>query len=92
MSEQCDALHKLIGEGWMLIDVRTTFEYEQGHLPGALNVPMTELDGLKGDNFLVYCRTGARSHVATGFLLQKEIKAINIGGMLDLAKCFGPIH
>lgn len=44
-----------------LIDVRETFEYEDGHAPGAVNVPMFEigarLDELPAE-FDVICKSG----------------------------------
>jgi rhodanese-related sulfurtransferase len=35
----------LAGDGApVIVDVRSSEEYAQGHLPGAINIPMTELD------------------------------------------------
>jgi rhodanese-related sulfurtransferase len=31
---------KLLSEGYLYVDVRTVPEFEQGHVPGALNVPL----------------------------------------------------
>ena len=54
-----------------IIDVRTRAEYEQGHVPGAININIAdpnfpamlrELD--KSAPVLVYCRTGRRSGIA----------------------------
>lgn len=31
---------QLLGDGWVYVDVRTEKEFEEGHVPGALNVPL----------------------------------------------------
>jgi rhodanese-related sulfurtransferase len=53
-------------KGMMLLDVRTDKEYEQGHIPGAVHVPMSDIGDkvkkLKKDKELVvYCQSGGRS-------------------------------
>jgi rhodanese-related sulfurtransferase len=57
----------------IVLDVRTPSEYEDGHLEGAINVPVDDLEerlgGLNpGEEFLVYCRTGNRSTRAVKLL------------------------
>jgi phage shock protein E len=58
----------MIEQGALLIDVRTTEEFEQGHVEGALNIPYQEIDKLmsaigtdKTRPVVVYCRSGNRS-------------------------------
>ena len=53
-------------KGMMILDVRTNKEYERGHIPGALHVPLSDigdkLKKLKKDKELVvYCQSGNRS-------------------------------
>lgn len=53
----------------VILDVRTVSEYEDGHIEGAILIPVQEiedrLDELsKKDEILVYCRTGNRSSTA----------------------------
>ncbi len=53
-------------KGMMLLDVRTDKEYEQGHIPGAVHVPLADIGDrvkkLKKDKELVvYCRSGNQS-------------------------------
>jgi len=58
-----------------LLDVRTPAEYAEGHIPGAINIPHTELasriaelsEARKGD-LVVYCRSGNRTEQALGVL------------------------
>ena len=57
----------------VVLDVRTPSEYEDGHLPRAINIPVDDLLGRlneldRGDEILVYCRTGNRSTRAVGYL------------------------
>lgn len=56
-----------------LVDVRQPAEYAQGHLPGALLLPLTELTERAGEldqarPVLAYCHSGMRSHAAAGLL------------------------
>ncbi len=53
-------------KGIMLLDVRSDREYAQGHIPGAVHVPLPEIGDrvkkLKKDKELVvYCRNGNQS-------------------------------
>jgi rhodanese-related sulfurtransferase len=50
----------------VVLDVRTASEYGEGHIEGALNIPVQELEGRlseldAGSEYLVYCRSGSRS-------------------------------
>jgi len=56
-----------------ILDVRTPSEFDDGHIEGAINIPVDDLtrrlDELsKDDELLVYCRTGNRSARAVGIL------------------------
>ncbi len=53
-------------KGMMLLDVRPAKEYEQGHIPGAVHVPLADVGDrvkkLKKDkDLVVYCRSGNQS-------------------------------
>ncbi len=53
-------------KGMMLLDIRTDKEYGQGHIPGAVHVPLADIGEkvkkLKKDKeLLVYCQNGSRS-------------------------------
>ena len=53
-------------KGFMLLDVRTDREHRQGHIPGAIHVPLSEVGArvkkLKKDkDLIVYCGTGNQS-------------------------------
>lgn len=70
-AEQARAAWPLIEEGALVIDVRSTEEFESGHLPGAVHVPyqdtdaLTELIGPDPDRTVVlYCGSGRRAENA----------------------------
>ncbi len=53
-------------KGIMILDVRTDKEYEQGHIPGAIHIPFSDIGEkikkLKKDKELVvFCQNGSRS-------------------------------
>ena len=39
-----DGVRRLSAEGAQLLDVMSREEYEESHLPGAINIPLPELD------------------------------------------------
>lgn len=65
----------------LLLDVRSVSEYARWHIPGALNIPHTQLraslDTLPRDKpLLVYCRTGFRSYLALRILKQAGFASV----------------
>ena len=73
------------------VDVRTPEEYAGGHVPGAINIPLDQVQN-RLDEFkempkpiVAYCRSGARSGMATSILKGAGITdVINGGGMSDV--------
>jgi rhodanese-related sulfurtransferase len=65
---------RLVEKGARLLDVRTSEEFARGHLPGAVNIPVQELDRRmselepKDRPIVVYCRSGNRSGRAARML------------------------
>ena len=64
-------------EGYIILDVRTREEYDQGHIPGAVLIPDTEIKARaeevltdKDQLILVYCRSGRRSKLAAQILVE----------------------
>ncbi|MDP4162943.1 MAG: rhodanese-like domain-containing protein [Bacillota bacterium] len=72
-----------------IIDVREVSEVQTGKIPGAVNIPlgliefrMNELD--KAKDYIIVCRSGARSGQATNFLEYQGYKVTNMtGGMMS---------
>ncbi len=67
-----------------LVDVRRPEEYEEGHVAGAVLIPLHELPDriaeLPPSPLYVICRSGSRSATAVDFLAEQHIDAINIAG------------
>lgn len=83
-----DEARRLVKEGARLIDVRTRAEYDSGHLPGSINVPVSELAskldalGPKDEAKVIYCASGARSAVARSVLKGRGFtRVFNLGAM-----------
>jgi rhodanese-related sulfurtransferase len=68
-----------------LLDVRTRQEFAAGHVPGAVNVPFTEiarrLDELPArpsEELVVYCGHGPRAWIAARTLRQHGYRAVTL--------------
>jgi phage shock protein E len=79
---------RLVAAGARLVDVRSPDEYAGGHLPGAVNIPVQELDrrlaevGPRNGELVLYCRSGHRSSRAAEILRQRGFtKVHNLGPM-----------
>ena len=78
-------------EGYIILDVRTQEEYDQGHIPGAILIPDTEIKAKaeedltdKDQLILVYCRSGRRSKLAAEALVELGYTNIKeFGGIID---------
>ena len=77
--------------GFILLDVRTEEEYDEGHIPGAVNLPNEdigtdepELLPDKEQVILVYCRSGRRSKEAAAKLsAMGYTQVLEFGGIMD---------
>ena len=78
-------------EGYVILDVRTQEEYDQGHIPGAIVISHEEIAEKaeevltdKGQLILVYCRSGRRSKIAAEALVELGYTNIKeFGGIID---------
>ena len=78
-------------EGYIILDVREQDEFDQGHIPGAILIPYTQIDFKAEDMLpdldqliLVYCRSGRRSKIAAEALVELGYTNIKeFGGILD---------
>lgn len=70
--------------GAVLVDVREVDEFRLGHIPGAINQPLSSIGQIKipKDRILfVYCLRGSRSRRAVGILKRMGYSAKSIGGI-----------
>jgi NADPH-dependent 2,4-dienoyl-CoA reductase/sulfur reductase-like enzyme/rhodanese-related sulfurtransferase len=70
---------------FFLVDVRTPQEFDAGHIPGAVNVPVDELRFRLGElprhrEIAAYCQVGQRGYLAIRILRQAGFEAVNVGG------------
>ena len=77
--------HQMVDEGALLLDVREADEWDAGHAPDAVWIPMGELQArveeLPRDRRIVaICRSGARSHAVAAALLGAGYDAVNLDG------------
>ncbi len=74
-----------------IVDVRTLQEYQEGHVPGEVNIPNEEILDTepellndKDATLLVYCRSGRRSKDASDKLVKMGYKNVyDFGGIID---------
>lgn len=86
---------ELVDRGAVVLDVREPYEWEAGHAPQAVHVPMglLTLDGLPvGRPLLVVCHLGVRSAAVVDALRQVDVEALNVrGGMAAWASAGLPV-
>jgi phage shock protein E len=71
--------------GAVIVDVRNKAEFETGHAPNSINMPLQslglELKSLKGKTVILVCRSRARARAgqAKALLSSNKITAYNAG-------------
>ena len=77
--------------GYIILDVREQYEYDEGHIPGAILIPYGEIADRaekelpdKDQLILVYCRSGRRSKIAAEELVKLGYTNVKeFGGIID---------
>lgn len=78
----------------VLLDVRSVEEFQSGHLPGAVNLPLPEISAKAADRFpdrnvplYLYCRSGRRSENARRILQDAGYSNVhNLGGFEEAGR------
>lgn len=73
-------------ENYILIDVREDYEFSEGHIPGAINIPLgniTKIDYSLDKTIIVYCKSGNRSNQAAVKLKNMGYNVKDMGGIVD---------
>jgi len=79
------------GEEHIILDTREQDEFDDGHIPGAILIPYTEIENKaiemipdKDKLILVYCRSGRRSKIAAESLAKLGYTNVKeFGGIID---------
>jgi rhodanese-related sulfurtransferase len=92
-----DEAIELYSRDSILVDVREQYEWDAGHAPDALLMPMSELESRFTElpaqgTLLVICHTGYRSLIAARALAEAGFTVQNVvGGMSAWARAGGPL-
>lgn len=85
--------------GALMLDVREPSEWAEGHIPGAMLVPLGELQARLAEidrtrSIVVVCRSGNRSALGRDILLDAGFPAVTSldGGMIDWAAAGQPVE
>ena len=84
-------LARLLREGATIVDIRSADEYREGHVPGALHIPLPELlrslPTIPKDRPVITCNAeDALSATAAEILAAHGFKAYDGGGWTKVAK------
>ncbi|GAB5602648.1 rhodanese-like domain-containing protein [Thermus sp. FJN-A] len=93
-----EELYRALESGAVVVDVRTPMEFAQGHVPGAINLPVEAIaswaDQVPKDRpVYLYCRSGNRSRQAAEYLKRKgHANLYNVeGGVLAIERAGYPL-
>lgn len=78
-----DEIEEKVNNGYIVLDVREIGEFGGGHIPGAVNKPLSELQEENfsninpDDKYVVICRSGNRSVTASNILTKEGYTVVN---------------
>jgi len=91
-------LSKTNPNDFLLLDVRTVKEFEEGSIQNAINIPLDEIrnyiDFIKDQNkpIVLFCRRGLRGYLAELILKHHHIKnMVNVAGGIKVWQMYGGI-
>lgn len=79
-----DDIKDYVSKGYIIADVREVDEFESGHIPGAVNAPLSDLQKgelgplVEDEKYIIVCRSGNRSTTASNILVKKGFDIINV--------------
>ncbi|MBI2711364.1 MAG: rhodanese-like domain-containing protein [Bdellovibrio sp.] len=84
----------------IILDVRSSEEYLDGHVPGSTNIPYDEVEGhfedlKKLERVYIHCQAGKRAQIAAQTLVQKGLKnlvCVSQGGMGEWIEAGFPVE
>ena len=93
-----DALMKSGKNGKVILDIRAPDEWDHGHIPGALHIPLGSLQSRLDEvpqnaEVAVHCQGGGRSAIAASILLKNGFSVSNIdGGFAEWERTGGAVE
>jgi rhodanese-related sulfurtransferase len=79
-----NSVQRMLEGSWKAIDVRYAEEIEEGHIPGVIHLPLSELRQRANEmldqntKYITVCRSGKRSAVAAFLLKQRGYNAVSM--------------
>jgi rhodanese-related sulfurtransferase len=92
-----ESVPDLLPEGLVVLDVREPHEWAEGHIDGAIHMPLGDLMDRRAEldpvaRTIVVCHIGGRSARATAYLVSNGHSAVNLeGGMSAWEEAGRPI-
>ena len=80
-----EELAERLTSGSRVVDVREPVEFDEGHVPGAVHIPLptvpANVERFRGEGpTFVICRSGSRSLQACEFLADRGLDVVNVAG------------
>lgn len=79
-------IRQALREGGVIIDLRTPYEFDQGHIPHAINIPVDRIKANIGrlrslkKPIILCCSTGAHCWEAATLLREAAVTQVHNGG------------
>ena len=79
-----NTIESKVADDWKIVDVREVEEFENGHIPNALNVPLSSISQgehsvLEQDQkYIIICQSGNRSKTASEQLHKAGFEVLNV--------------
>lgn len=96
-SASVNELHAAIGRGARVLDVREKHEFDSGHVPSAVHIPMSivplRVSDVQGPSSAepvwVICESGARSWQVSEYLTRHGLQVVNVEGGTSAWRALG---
>lgn len=88
-SKKSNQIQRYLKEGAVLLDVRTSSEFNGSHIEGSVNAPVQSIDQNmhkldKSKPVITYCAMGGRSAIAAAKLKSQGFKVVSAGGINNM--------